>query len=111
VIGRFILRALMLSGTRYAITNKRVLLRQGRSLKTIPHNPAQRISAKISQRGDGTLEFGEPLSFPSGGFWNSRQMGNRYYKFPEIYRVPDADQAYRLLSEIQDTLTTVPQWG
>lgn len=99
-VGRFFIDSMRRSRTRYAITNKRAIIRRIKREEEIDSLPITRsLKVKMKGRSVGDILFGEgnPISF----FMSPMQIAGPPHPFM-FERIPDVRAVYDLILEIQD---------
>jgi hypothetical protein len=104
VIGRFFVEAKQRSGTYYAVTPQRVIIRSGlfsRSVKSLPLKTLQDLSLSERTDGTGTIAFGaqHPMASMFGGMpgW----PGMDQYLGPRFDLIPQARSVYESIRKAQ----------
>ena len=99
-VGRFLIDGMRRARTRYAITNKRAIIRRGKHGEEIDSLPITRsLKVKMRGRSVGDILLGEdsPLTF----FMSPMQFSGPPHPFM-FERVKDVRAVYDLILEIQD---------
>ena len=104
VVGRFFLEAKQRSGTLYAVTSQRVIIRSGivnRTIKSLPLKNLQDLSLSERSDGTGTITFGaqHPMASMFGGMpgW----PGMDQYLGPRFDLIPQARSVYESIRKAQ----------
>jgi hypothetical protein len=104
VFGRFFVEAKQRSGTFYAVTPQRIIIRTGivsRSVKSLPLKTLQDLSLSEHSDGSGTISFGaqHPMASMFGGMpgW----PGMDQYLGPRFDLVPQARSVYESIRKAQ----------
>ena len=100
VFGRFLLKALLLRGTSYVITDKNVLIRQIRQVKVLKKDALPSLSVKQYKDGTGTiaLEQSSPFRRRSGyGTRYSMDMQTLCSLRDELHGIAEPGRVLRLL--------------
>ena len=96
IIGRFFVDAWMRGRTVYGVTDHRVIIAQGGSVKSLPLATLPQIELREGRSGRGSLYFGEPSFFDVAGWprWGYRG-GNT--TVPSFEGIAKAREVYTLI--------------
>jgi hypothetical protein len=104
--GRFVFRVLRNKKSRYALTGQRILVRIGKTCKTLDLSALPRMIVTQRADGSGDIRFGEsvcrrPGIAPRFGFENSDYLNVEL----ELLNIPDVNQVeYRIRSAAEQVL-------
>lgn len=104
IVGRFFADAYLRARTRYAVTDRRILIVTNgwsRQAKSLSLRTLGEVSLQERSDGSGTITFGSPSSgwgMPAGGWPSSRQKTAPAFEF-----VPDVRRVDELIRKAQST--------
>lgn len=98
--GRFVYKRWDRLRTVYALTNQRVLILRGQSLRSVFLNQLPTINQSVRADGSGSLEFGDPSGY-GYGFWGNTGMDffGAGRTVPAFFDIPDATRVYGLINQ------------
>lgn len=99
-LGRFVADAWRRNRTTYALTSDRVLIRSGRSLKSLTLRTLSDVTLIERSNGRGTITFG-PTSFPMAMYAGTPWPG--VVQTPAFELIPAARQVYAQIREAQQS--------
>lgn len=115
LFGRFIVKYLRNRRTYYAITDRRILIMTGllaRKFQTFAIDTLPALDKSIGFGGIGTISFGIE---PTRPWWTRRQAnyantGMEFfgYSVTAFYDIANANEVYRLISELQHRYSAIP---
>jgi hypothetical protein len=103
IVGRFLVDAKSRAMTRYAVTDRRVLILSGilsRSVKSLPLKTLSELTLDEKSDGSGTITFGPAnpfMMFGGGASW----PGARRYQTPAFECIVGANEVHRRIREAQ----------
>ncbi len=102
VFGRFLMDIWQRSETRYAVTDRRVLIVTDMfsyRVKSLDLRTISDLTMTEKSRGEGTITFGKEVERAFGTFpgWPGRQT----YAAPRLEAVPGAREVYRIIRDAQ----------
>lgn len=103
-VGRIALEAWLRLRTRYAVTDRRVLIIQGvnqPTIQSIDLTPTTQVTSDLRGDGSGSLSFGEGQLVATGRRGRTRRLPP-----PAFDDIPDAQQAYALIQRVMHTQQT-----
>ena len=97
IVGRFFWDSLVRSKQIYALTNQRLIILRGRSLKSSSLRSLPQLNLSTRSDGSGTIDFGQPSMGRSNNFsgWSSSSSGTSF-QF-----LNNADAIYALIIKAQ----------
>ncbi len=108
LVGRFIVKYLRNKNTYYAVTNERILIATrllSAKFQAVAINTLPALNKSVSVGGVGTINFGLEPHQPwwSRGRANYSNTGMEFfgYTVPGFYDIADANEVYRLISELR----------
>lgn len=91
LIGRFIQRVIADKNTYYVITNKRIIIKQGRRIKFFDGDDLPPMDITIHKNGNGTISFSEV-------FYSGRYRSVRHFALKNLADVTKAQEAINAMS-------------
>lgn len=91
LFGRFIQRIIADKNTYYVVTNKRIIIKQGRRIKFFDGDDLPPMNITIHKNGNGTISFSEV-------FYSGRYRSVRYIALKNLADVTQAQEAINAMS-------------